>query len=541
MGNNRLKQEARKMPEKETLFSQAENGRYDVSNVLRDPTAAPTQPIISKQAEEDVDINVEEDAPFLESIDPEATIGDYLRINEEEEALEASMLQEKAESAEAPLQEDVACDVPEPSETRQHPAVREQEEKARAGFMNDLASLDDEPAIRRMREKAAEESSKEEQDESAESAWDVYDNQPEPDTDDMDDTNDEDDDEPAPITFKDLLKPAARRIKKPRFVQAEEAEPETPAQTAEAEPVVTEPAEFDAADDDINETYEAHEDDEQIDSTAEPYNEEENDRIVQESSPDQPEADTAEDYLAEELAEARAAQKKGHSICEDLHQLQTILEEGRSPLLHKTEVLVPRERTLRLVRALTAICEVDPSYIDGVSEDMLVDRLVSENSDDDYRPLERARDRARTIISDATKQADTIIGDAKTLARQLLAETEAEIQEKFDAADEQIAVRMTTTKEESTKKLNEARTELTTSRQRSVEILSKYLEKAENDYQGYWERAENTVMASLEQSESILGRAADIYRKELATIHQDKEELDEILEHLKKYKRLRNR
>lgn len=325
--------------------------------------------------------------------------------------------------------------------------------------------------------------------------------------------DEEDDDGPDPLTLKDLVKPAARRIKKPRFVQ-----PETVEQTAS---------------DDVEEAEDTDEKEQETQPDAS-----ENDNIIEPQQAVELEngQNTSDDN---DLAEARAAQKKGQSICEDLHHLQKLLEEGRAPMLHKTEVLVPREKTLRLIRSLTAICEVDPSYIDCASEDKLIDRLVSEHTEDDYRPLERARDRAQTIIQNATKQADTILNDAKTLARQLLAETEAEIKEKFDEADEQIAVRMTTTKEESTKKLNEARSELTSSRQRSVEILSKYLEKAENDYQGYWERAENTVMASLEQSESILGKAADIYQKELATIRQDKEELDEILTHLKKYNKPR--
>ena len=63
--------------------------------------------------------------------------------------------------------------------------------------------------------------------------------------------------------------------------------------------------------------------------------------------------------------------------------------------MHKTEVLVPREKTLRLIRSLTAICEVDPSYIDSASEDKLIDKLVSEHTEDDYKPLERARSRAQ--------------------------------------------------------------------------------------------------------------------------------------------------
>ncbi|MEE0510168.1 MAG: hypothetical protein UDG94_02940 [Peptococcaceae bacterium] len=486
------------MPEKENLFSQAENDRYNVSNVLSDAAfSKKNSSVLPNLQEEEAEINLEEGAPFLESIDPDATIGEYMERYEEEEAALAQ--EEEAQVTDAPEVDSVAA-MNEPDDETiegvQSSAIREQAEKARASFMDDLQSLGEEPGIRN---NTIDETDYETVNDGVFAS-------------DQQTTieNEEDDDGPDPITLKDLVKPAARRIKKPRFVQAQTTEQSSHTDESEINTDVLEP-----------ETDETIADD-----------------IVQTPPTAEPSADAAAP-LNDELAEARAAQKKGQSICEDLHHLQKLLEEGRSPIMHKTEVLVPREKTLRLIRSLTAICDVDPSYIDCASEDKLIDRLVSEHTDDDYRPLERARNRAQTIIQNATKQADTILNDAKTLARQLLAETEAEIKEKFDEADEQIAVRMTTTKEESTKKLNEARSELTSSRQRSVEILSKYLEKAENDYQGYWERAENTVMASLEQSESILGKAADIYQKELATIRQDKEELDEILHHLKKYNKPR--
>lgn len=505
------------MPEeKRTLFSQAENDRYNVSNVLRDPsgsasasgpagTAAP-----SARADEDVEINVEEGAPFLDGIDPNATIGEYMQLNEEEEAAPEDGGYDAAEDETMPEDDSVPAEedeeAPAQKEGLQSRAIRQQAEKARAQFIDDIAALENEPSVKHAQEaEALDEAPAEElledtaDPERASGPWD-------------DEDIDEEAQEREALSFKDL----ARRIKKPRFKKeapAEDVLPDEDAVPEASEEMAEEPqAEAPQPEEETIMRQEAHE-----------------------------QADEEDSYYEEELAEARASQK-AHSICEDLYQLQQLLEEGRSPFMHKTEVLVPRERTLRLIRSLTAICEVNPSYIEAASEerfaeDQLIDELVSEHTEDDYRPLERARDRAQAIIRNATRQADTILGDAKTLARQLLAETEAEIKEKFDAADEQIAVRMSTTREESTKKLNEARSELTTSRQRSVEILSKYLEKAESDYQGYWERAENTVMASLEQSESILGKAADIYRKELLAIHQDKQEINEILEHMKKYKK----
>ena len=313
----------------------------------------------------------------------------------------------------------------------------------------------------------------------------------------------------------------ARRIRKPRFVKTAPAEDTEvvhqeghEAPENEETPVndnVEEPEKEETFKD--TETDDAYEDDYYIEETEE-----------------------AQEEPVDELTQVRAAEH--NSICQDLHDLQKHLEEANSPMFHKNEVLVPREKTLRLIRSLTVLCDVDPSYIDGASEDLLIDRLACDPGNGEYEPLKRARCRAQTIIQNASKQAETIITDAKVLATQLLAETEAEIKEKYDDADLQIAVRMDTAKEESSKKLNEARSELTASRQHSVEILSKYLEKAEIDYQGYWERAENTVMASLEQSESILTKAADIYRKELEVIRQDRDELSEILDHLKRYRPL---
>lgn len=505
------------MPGKENLFSQAENDRYNVSNVLRDATYSnkKKEPETIPTAQE----ILEEDAPFLESIDPNATIGEYMQMNEEEERALAESAKGKAAASQTeadvqetePVEEEAAA-----KDELRNPAIRAQAEKARISFEEDMRSLDEESAIQKMNTTAAADEEDVTEDDSAQ--YDDYSDDADyedaapGDPQDWEDGQDVENEEKE-ITFKDLLKPASSRIKKPRF--AKKITPVAETSTSElADTIVDkeESAPADALDD-------AHMADE--------------DTIMQEFPQNNATEDT--ENLDEELAEARAAQKRGQSICEDLYNLQTLLEEGRSPFMHKTEVLVPREKTLRLIRSLTAICEVDPSYIDGASEDNLIDRLISDHTEDDYMPLERARDRAQTIIQDATRQADTILGDAKTLARQLLAETEAEIKAKYDEADEQIAVRMTTTKEESTKKLNEARSELTTSRQRSVEILSKYLEKAENDYQGYWERAEHTVMASLEQGDSILGKAADIYSKELATIRQDKEEISEILEHMRKY------
>lgn len=501
------------MPEKDTIFSQAENSRYNVSNVLRDPTAKVKKTDPDAPQEE---INLEEGAPFLDRIDPDATIGDYMRLNEEENALadEAPAAETDPEAEETP-QTQPEKNEDQPKEGLQNPVIREQAEKARTSFIDDMKSIEEEPGLSKKEKIATQEDDilapeQELPNDDGEERYDDRDLHSEtpPATSEIDE-----DEEIEELTLKDLLKPAARRIKKPRFVKKTESENEGDGMVSTEE------------DENENSTPQIEEGNAQQPSS---------DEIIM-SRPISPDETNDVESYEDELEEARAAQKHGHSICTNLYQLQTLLEEGRSPFLHKTEVLVPREKTLRLIHSLTAICEVDPSYIDGASEDKLIDRLVSEGNDEDYMPLERARSRAQAIIQNATQQADTILNDAKTLARQLLAETEAEIKTKYDEADEQIAVRMTTTKEESTKNLNAARSELTASRQRSVEILSKYLEKAESDYQGYWERAEHTVMASLEQSESILGKAAEIYRKELGAIHQDKEELEEILDHMRKY------
>ena len=498
------------MPDRKTHFSEAENNKYNVSNVLNvmnDGSSYRPHKAETVESQEDaqaVEINLEEGAPFIDGIDPQATIGEYMKRHEEEEALEeAAHLQineerdPDIEETEVAIQETETQDsseddvyvYQEQDSNVKSQVIREQAQKARDPFFDDLRSVDSEPAIQRMKER---EMMAEENDESDASLK-------------------EEKEGPSP----------ARRIRKPRFVKTAPAEDtevvhqeSREAPENEETPVndnVEEPEKEETFKD--TETDDAYEDDYYIEETEE-----------------------AQEEPVDELTQVRAAEH--NSICQDLHDLQKHLEEANSPMFHKNEVLVPREKTLRLIRSLTVLCDVDPSYIDGASEDLLIDRLACDPGNGEYEPLKRARCRAQTIIQNASKQAETIITDAKVLATQLLAETEAEIKEKYDDADLQIAVRMDTAKEESSKKLNEARSELTASRQHSVEILSKYLEKAEIDYQGYWERAENTVMASLEQSESILTKAADIYRKELEVIRQDRDELSEILDHLKRYRPL---
>ena len=498
------------MPDRKTHFSEAENNKYNVSNVLNvmnDGSSYRPHKAETVESQEDaqaVEINLEEGAPFIDGIDPQATIGEYMKRHEEEEALEEAAHLQINEERDPDIEEtEVAVQETETQDSSEDDVyvyqeqdsnvksqvIREQAQKARDPFFDDLRSVDSEPAIQRMKER---EILAEENDESDVSLK-------------------EEKEGPSP----------ARRIRKPRFVKtAPVEETEVVHQESHEAPEnektpdndnVEEPEKEETFKD--TETDDVYEDDYYIEETEE-----------------------AQEEPADELTQVRAAEH--NSICQDLHDLQKHLEEANSPMFHKNEVLVPREKTLRLIRSLTVLCDVDPSYIDGASEDLLIDRLACDPGNGEYEPLKRARCRAQTIIQNASKQAETIITDAKVLATQLLAETEAEIKEKYDDADLQIAVRMDTAKEESSKKLNEARSELTASRQHSVEILSKYLEKAEIDYQGYWERAENTVMASLEQSESILTKAADIYRKELEVIRQDRDELSEILDHLKRYRPL---
>lgn len=498
------------MPDRKTHFSEAENNKYNVSNVLNvmnDGSSYRPHKAETVESQEDaqaVEINLEEGAPFIDGIDPQATIGEYMKRHEEEEALEeAAHLQineerdPDIEETEVAIQETETQDsseddvyvYQEQDSNVKSQVIREQAQKARDPFFDDLRSVDSEPAIQRMKEREM-----------------------------MAEENDESD---ASLKEEKEGSSPARRIRKPRFVKTAPVEDTEvvhqeghEAPENEETPVndkVEEPEKEETFKD--TETDDAYEDDYYIE-----------------------EIEEAQEEPVDELTQVRAAEH--NSICQDLHDLQKHLEEANSPMFHKNEVLVPREKTLRLIRSLTVLCDVDPSYIDGASEDLLIDRLACDPGNGEYEPLKRARCRAQTIIQNASKQAETIITDAKVLATQLLAETEAEIKEKYDDADLQIAVRMDTAKEESSKKLNEARSELTASRQHSVEILSKYLEKAEIDYQGYWERAENTVMASLEQSESILTKAADIYRKELEVIRQDRDELSEILDHLKRYRPL---
>ena len=88
------------MPDNKTHFSEAENNKYNVRNVLNimnDGTDYRSRKAETVEQQEDaqaIDINLEEGAPFTDGIDPQATIGEYMKLHEEEEALEnASDLQ----------------------------------------------------------------------------------------------------------------------------------------------------------------------------------------------------------------------------------------------------------------------------------------------------------------------------------------------------------------------------------------------------------------------------------------------------------------
>lgn len=543
------------MADGKKLFPEAENDKYDISNVLNilnnDAHAHQIDAKSAVKQNEDasaVEINVEEGAPFKEGIDLDASIGDYMTLNEDEpyeempeedtEAVPSEDAFDEIEDADQETIEelqDIEESIPtlEAPQGVRSPVISKQVKKARDKFADDLRMLDEESAIRRLKEideqKAELEADKQEKAKKEAEKPSVIKEAPSEEAEKTAASAMEEDEDDV-LTFKQLISSGARRVKKPRFSKkATKAEDAPASDDGGAGPVDA----LEALKED-----EAARTKEGIDIMDEGILQEKGPQDATETSKATTEKQETKPAEKEKTMEGKPEAKPSHhSVYDDLMELQNYLEEARSPMMHKTEVLVPREKTLRLIRSLTALGEVDPSYIGGVAEDQLIDHIVSEHSGEQYEPLKRAHQRAQTIIQTATKQADTIVGDAKTLATQLLAQTESEIKEKYDDADVEIAVRMNTTKEESSKKLNQARSELTLSRQHSVEILNKYLEKAESDYQGYWERAENTMMASLEQSESFLAKAEDIYAKELDVIRQDKEELEEILEHLKRYRR----
>ena len=212
MRNNTPNQEAWNMPERKNLFSQAENHRYNVSNVLSDTAYEKTDKITpTPETETQPEINLEEGAPFLDGIDPDATIGDYIELNEEEDLDFADHSLEDLEEPET--QESPQPDPAEPAQkgSLQSPAIREQAEKARASFIDDLDALADEPAIQRGH--ASQEPEEDISQESPEAPLDVYDQIAREEEQNPLTYEDDDEPEPDPLTFKDLLKPAARRIK----------------------------------------------------------------------------------------------------------------------------------------------------------------------------------------------------------------------------------------------------------------------------------------------------------------------------------------
>lgn len=221
------------------------------------------------------------------------------------------------------------------------------------------------------------------------------------------------------------------------------------------------------------------------------------------------------------------------STCAALKELEHHLSTAPAPLLKKDYVLVHREDTLALIKTLVELCE-DDTLQDLDAEDSLLDQLAGDCDDNGTvrRPLSEVKKRAQKIIQDANSRANDIMEDAKILSYRLISDTEKEIQERYEELDNEINARLNVTREESSKHLTEARDNLTEARRRSQEILDEYLNKAEMDYEGYWERAERTLKASYEKSEVILGKACDIYQKELDAIEEDLATIKDILNEL---------
>lgn len=159
------------MPDRKTHFSEAENNKYNVSNVLNvmnDGSSYRPHKAETVESQEDaqaVEINLEEGAPFIDGIDPQATIGEYMKRHEEEEALEeAAHLQineerdPDIEETEVAIQETETQDsseddvyvYQEQDSNVKSQVIREQAQKARDPFFDDLRSVDSEPAIQRM-------------------------------------------------------------------------------------------------------------------------------------------------------------------------------------------------------------------------------------------------------------------------------------------------------------------------------------------------------------------------------------------------------
>lgn len=500
----------------ETVFANADNNKYNVANVLYDPErdGAPKEDKEITAATHRIDLN--------------ARVGDYVEMTE-------SMADEEAETV--PQENHAAAPGGEKhadTADAEQQSADEQEADSEEGLSPDDAVFSEafsEEEVSRTMSEAEEAAGRHEavhgEDEFVRDIRSAI--------------REGDDEEGAPET---AVRNAVQGIKKPRFIRPREEAPQEAAAEAPADSETRAeelPAPKTAGKDEAEEEPRLRHRLSLLSREKNKDREAKKDKAsILEAAPEEKKTgdSKAEEQTAasDELKEALAAVRRPPSICQGLAELQKQLEEGKAPMFHKDEVLVNREQTLALIRSLTNICNADASYID-CAEDALVDVLVSDDTaEDSYKPLERARKRARTIITNAQSQADDIIRDARVLSGQLLAEAESEIREKYDDADEAISARMTTAREESSKKLNEARSQLTSSRQRSVEILNKYMEKAESDYEGYWTRAEHTVIGALKQSDQILEKAEKIYGRELEFIRQDKQELESILEKLRDYR-----
>ncbi len=217
-------------------------------------------------------------------------------------------------------------------------------------------------------------------------------------------------------------------------------------------------------------------------------------------------------------------------MCQELLLFEDYLLNCKSPLFHKDQLIVDRERTLELVAELRSYHCADGRMRSQEGENEAADLLdmLEETAEVAPQPVQKkktdvfveneeqavldaAQTEAERILAEAREKAKYLINEATIKADVLLKQAEEKAQEKQNQVDDLLVV-----------KINDAE-------KRSKELIERAHQTAETELETKTKQMQDMLLMSFQKADNLIAMAENIYAKQLEVIHSDREEIQGIL------------
>ena len=219
-------------------------------------------------------------------------------------------------------------------------------------------------------------------------------------------------------------------------------------------------------------------------------------------------------------------------MCQELLLFEDYLLNCKTPLFHKDQLIVDRERTLGLVAELrsyhcadgrSALSEGDGAEInlletlEETAEALPRSAALQKQSTPIFADekgetaLAAAQIEAERILAEAREKAKFLINEAAIKADVLLKQAEEKAQEKQTQVDDLLVV-----------KINDAE-------KRSKELVDRAHQTAEVELESKTKQMQDMMLMSFQKADNLVAMAESIYAKQLEVIREDRQEIQGIL------------